>query len=1066
MSLTVKNLAAVVRLDGRLRSAVAASAVIAMCAATLAVGAPPVAAVPVGSQLVTASSPGQFGYGNTVPIIEYESSPSTIPSDWTVEPTCAVYASSDSAFGSPLVGVQDAGTYVTHCSGGILAYSEDTASYIDGSLTILQLPSSVNLNCSGTVTFDGSPQQPCSADVTGGAGLFEPVSVMYSSNTDAGSATATATYDGDVNHTGSSASTAFQILQADSTVSVNCSGSVTFNGMPQEPCGAEVTGAGGLFQSLPVSYDSNGGAGTANAYASFDGDTNHTGSSGSASFQIDPGGSAVFLDCAPTVTFDGSPKEPCWASVMGDGGLSQSVAVVYGPNTDAGWTMASATFDGDGNHTGSYASMGFQILQAESHVTIDCPTSVPFTGYSQEPCTASVSGDGGLSESIPVSYSPNIDAGMVTVSASYPGDTNHSPSSASSSFMIDQVSSVVTIDCPVSVPYTGYFQEPCTAMVGGDGGLLQSVIVSYSPNIDAGMVTVDASYPGDTNHFPSSDSRSFQIDQVDSTVSVHCSGPVRFNGSAQEPCGAEVTGAGGLFQSLPVFYDSNGGAGTANAYASFDGDANHTGSSGSASFQIDPGGSAVSIDCPGSVMFDGSALEPCFAQVFGDGGLWESVQVTYSSNTDAGTASASAEFLGDGNHTGSSASSGFQILQADSTVSVNCSGSVTFNGSAQEPCGAEVTGAGGLSQSLPISYDSNFGAGWATASATFDGDANHTGSSGSAGFTIDPGGSAVFIDCQPVVVFDGSALEPCSAQVFGDGGLSESVQVTYSSNTDAGWGTAEASFGGDGNHSGSYASSGFQIMQADSYVSINCPSSVTFNGSAQEPCTAEVTGAGGLSQSLPVSYDSNVGAGSAMAQASFDGDGNHAGSGASTGFTIDPAASSTVITCPASVAHTGAALTPCTAQVTGDGGLSQSVAVVYSSNTDVGTATASASFAGDSDHSGSSDSVTFTITLPAGPTSCSSHGISRYSIQMCWNPLVPPQGKVNRYRAYVYTAGTTTKLASCKASAADTGCVVKGGGKLTPATDYDVVVRARVELTAHQVLWSMYSAPVRVSTLP
>ena len=102
----------------------------------------------------------------------------------------------------------------------------------------------------------------------------------------------------------------------------------------------------------------------------------------------------------------------------------------------------------------------------------------------------------------------------------------------------------------------------------------------------------------------------------------------------------------------------------------------------------------------------------------------------------------------------------------------------------------------------------------------------------------------------------------------------------------------------------------------------------------------------------------------------------------------------------------------------------------------------------------------------AGPSSCSMWGLGKYSIQTCWNPLVPAQGKVNRYRAYVYIAGTTTKVASCKGSAADTGCVVKGGGKLTAATDYDVEVRARVELAPHQVFWSLYSAPVRVSTLP
>jgi predicted RNA-binding protein with TRAM domain len=115
---------------------------------------------------------------------------------------------------------------------------------------------------------------------------------------------------------------------------------------------------------------------------------------------------------------------------------------------------------------------------------------------------------------------------------------------------------------------------------------------------------------------------------------------------------------------------------------------------------------------------------------------------------------------------------------------------------------------------------------------------------------------------------------------------------------------------------------------------------------------------------------------------------------------------------------------------------------------------------------GTASSAVSVEPAPTGPSSCSMWGVGKYSIQTCWNPLVPAQGKVNRYRAYVFTAGTTTKLASCKGSAADTGCVVKGAGKLSAATDYDVVVRARVQIAPHQVFWSLYSAPVRVSTNP
>ena len=60
----------------------------------------------------------------------------------------------------------------------------------------------------------------------------------------------------------------------------------------------------------------------------------------------------------------------------------------------------------------------------------------------------------------------------------------------------------------------------------------------------------------------------------------------------------------------------------------------------------------------------------------------------------------------------------------------------TYTGSAQTPCSATVTGAGGLSLSPTPSYSNNTNAGTATASYTFAGDTNHTGSSDSKNFTI------------------------------------------------------------------------------------------------------------------------------------------------------------------------------------------------------------------------------------------------------------------------------------------------------------------------------------------
>ncbi|TMD13659.1 MAG: choice-of-anchor D domain-containing protein, partial [Chloroflexi bacterium] len=320
-----------------------------------------------------------------------------------------------------------------------------------------------------------------------------------------------------------------------------------------------------------------------------------------------------------------------------------------------------------------------------------------------------------------------------------------------------------------------------------------------------------------------------------------------------------------------------------------------------------------------------------------------------------------ASFGGDTSFGTSSGTGSLTIAQASSTTTVTCPSSVTYTGSPLTPCTASVSGAGGLSQTLTVSYSNNTNTGTATASASFAGDTNHQGSSDSKTFTIAKASSTTTVTCPSSVTYSASPQTPCTASVSGAGGLSQALTVSYSNNTNAGTATASASFAGDANHEGSSDTKTFTIAKASSTTTVSCPASVTYSGSPQTPCTASVSEAGGLSQTLTVSYSNNTNAGTATASASFAGDANHDASSGSASFTIAKASSTTTVTCPNSVPYTGSPLTPCTASVSGVGGLSQTLTVSYSNNTNAGTATASASYAGDANHLGSSDSATFTI---------------------------------------------------------------------------------------------------------
>jgi hypothetical protein len=60
---------------------------------------------------------------------------------------------------------------------------------------------------------------------------------------------------------------------------------VTFTGLPQTPCSASVTGAGGLDSPVDVEYADNV-LGTASASATFTGDANHDGDAESTTFLV------------------------------------------------------------------------------------------------------------------------------------------------------------------------------------------------------------------------------------------------------------------------------------------------------------------------------------------------------------------------------------------------------------------------------------------------------------------------------------------------------------------------------------------------------------------------------------------------------------------------------------------------------------------------------------------------------------------------------------------------------------------------------------------------------------
>ena len=305
------------------------------------------------------------------------------------------------------------------------------------------------------------------------------------------------------------------------------------------------------------------------------------------------------------VTFNSQTTSVC--------SVSGSTVTILTPGTCT--VRASQAGNSDYNAAAD-VDRSFQIAKAGSTTTV----TVSNATYDGNPHggTATVTGVGGLSQSLTVSYAGRngtaygpsatapTNAGDYTASASYGGDSNHDGSSDSKDFQIAKAAQTITFnaladktfgDASFAVSATGGASgNPVTFTVSGNcasGGTNGSTITITG----AGSCTVTASQAGAGNYNAAADvGRSFNIAKAGSTTTVTVSNAV-FDGNPHGGTAA-VTGAGGLSQSLTVSYAGRNAtvypssptaptnAGDYTASASFSGDADHDGSSDSKDFQI------------------------------------------------------------------------------------------------------------------------------------------------------------------------------------------------------------------------------------------------------------------------------------------------------------------------------------------------------------------------------------------------------------------------------------------------------------------------------------------------
>jgi hypothetical protein len=191
--------------------------------------------------------------------------------------------------------------------------------------------------------------------------------------------------------------------------------------------------------------------------------------------------------------------------------------------------------------------------------------------------------------------------------------------------------------------------------------------------------------------------------------------------------------------------------------------------------------------------------------------------------------------------------------------------------------------------------------------------------------------------------------------------------LSYSSGgapIDAGEYTATCSYAGNGYYGPASNSAAITIAPAASSTAVTC-SDTTYTGTAQQPCTSAVTGAGGLNTAAPVIYSNNVSAGTASASSTYAGDANHYGSSGSANFTIAPA-TPTAEAVGGSFVYDGAPH-PGSCSVTGVAGQVLAGAISWSSGTppvNPGLYTVTCSFPAGGNYTAANDTDTIGITNP------------------------------------------------------------------------------------------------------
>ena len=316
-----------------------------------------------------------------------------------------------------------------------------------GTITINKVVPTVTV-AGGPYIYDGQPH-PATGSVTGVGGVqLAGLTFTYNGSSEppvnAGAYVVTGTYPGDANYQSVTRNTAIQIGPATPTVMVT-GGTVTYDGRPHG-ASATVTGIGGVdLGSAMLTYDGSANvpvnAGTYIAVATFDGSGNYGHATGSAVVTIVKATAVLGWNRPGTIVYGtqlGADQLNATANVFGSFDYSPVAGALL--NAGASQTLTAMFTPADpANYNGGTVNTTIDVSKAVAEVTAIGGT---FT-YNGQPHPASgfVTGVAGASLGTPTfTYNgisqPPVTVGTYEVVASFAGNANYEPASATTAISI------------------------------------------------------------------------------------------------------------------------------------------------------------------------------------------------------------------------------------------------------------------------------------------------------------------------------------------------------------------------------------------------------------------------------------------------------------------------------------------------------------------------------------------------------------------------------------------------------------------------------------------------------